>query len=99
MKRSPDHDAILALPHRHHPMLTRAVETLAAHPKITLGDAHQVLDGVCAECQIDQLQIEMCQPGVNVAVPFAKATSTDPADGFQASVSRHLRQILGVSHA
>ena len=74
-KPSPDAAAILALPHRHHPALARAVAALAAEPDMPLDTARRLLDATCADLGISSLDVEMVQPGVTVPVPFAPSAS------------------------
>ena len=93
---NPHHEQILALPHASHPRLAAAARNLAGHPRVTVAEAARILDAAAEGARITGLDLEMCQPDANTAVPFAPVRDSTPEGEFHADVSRHvLRMING----
>lgn len=90
---SPDALKILALPHAHHPQLSRLIGRMAETRTMTLEKAHIVLGATCAELGLTELDIEMCQPSASTSVAFI-ATKTNDGDAHQESVLQHVRSML-----
>ncbi len=95
LKPSPDAAHILALPHANHPRLRPLCEQLAALSKVTLADAVPILDAAAACVGVSSLDLDMIQPGAQVAIPFA-ATSNEPGGEHQDRVSHLVQQQLAV---
>lgn len=94
MPMSKDALKIMALPHAHHPLLADIVRELAATPSMTLQKASSVLDIATKHCRIHALDLEMCQPGQSVRVPFAVPPPPDGRSTFQAAIEGHVQRIL-----
>ncbi len=89
-KRSPDYDAIMALPAAKHPKLGSAVKALALSPKVDLQFAIQLIATTAADLGVSLLDIEMADPRNNVRPPFGANALPNAADDFQAGVTAEL---------
>lgn len=92
---NPNAAAILALPEAQHPRLTELARRLAAKPDLTTNEAAEVLQAAATGAGITSMDIDMIQPGANVAVPFVPATSTDPGAAYSEGVAALVHAKLG----
>jgi hypothetical protein len=94
IRPSPDAEAILALPHRHHPRLKATVEALAECEEASLASAERILAAAMLGAGITELDVEMSQPEAATSVPFAPSSSS-PHSVHEDLVAHHLHNILG----
>jgi hypothetical protein len=88
--------AILALPAAQHPKLTALAHKLAGDPRFTADDAETLLKAAAKDADVSKLDIEMAQPGNNVAVPFAaQGKPMTKEQQFQQMVSENVTRMLG----
>lgn len=88
---------ILALPHVHHPHLTRTVHALAGMRSMTREKAIDALETMRVPLGISDLDMEMCQPEAAVNLPFSPRANVQQ-NSFHEAVSRHLTVMLGLGH-
>lgn len=93
-KVSKDAGRILRLPFAHHPAMAAKTQELAADPAMTF---ERAVDVLCADMQakrINELDLEMCQPGNAYRLRFAATNGPSPEGDFQSNVSGHVHRIL-----
>lgn len=85
---------ILSLPAAHHPRLKPMIEHMASLPQISVEDALDLIAAACMDAKITGLDIDMVQPGAQIAVPFTPATNATPSEQFDDGVRHQVHRLI-----